>query len=83
MTSRKDGKIQRSKKSSPWALEPGHLRQVQRWSSIFQSGFPTHNPYVAGGMEDLIGAMEEASESERSKHPDSGFSIEHVLADGT
>lgn len=48
----------------------------------FSSDAKTHNPYVAGGMEQLTDAMEVANKEGKAMYPRAQFAIKHALADG-
>ena len=42
----------------------------------------THNPYVSGGMDDLINAMELANREMAQKYPNAEFAVKQVLSEG-
>ncbi len=49
---------------------------------FFSANCKTHNPYVAGSIETLVNAMDQANKQGTSQYPDAQFSIKGVLADG-
>lgn len=48
----------------------------------FSLGCLQHNPYVRGGMEELLESMASVQQEEGPKYPDSDFSLRHILSDG-
>lgn len=49
---------------------------------FFTPNCKTHNPFVAGNMENIINAMIAANNAYGPKYPEAQFSVKQVLADG-
>jgi predicted SnoaL-like aldol condensation-catalyzing enzyme len=49
---------------------------------FFSPDCKTHNPYVAGSMETLVSAMEQANKEGTVKYPNAQFKVVHTLTDG-
>ena len=49
---------------------------------FFSTDCRTHNPFVAGNMENIIDAMIAANKDYGPKYPEAQFELKQVLADG-
>jgi predicted SnoaL-like aldol condensation-catalyzing enzyme len=60
-------------------IKEGKFKEGLRF---FSSDCKTHNPFVAGNMENIVNAMIAANKDYGPKYPEAQFELKQVLADG-
>ena len=80
--------------STSFSSQEAHTRIVKEYFELisqqkfkeglrfFASNCETHNPFVAGNMENIVNAMIAANRDYGPKYPEAQFSLKLVLADG-
>jgi predicted SnoaL-like aldol condensation-catalyzing enzyme len=63
-------------------LNLGLTGKFKEGLKFFSPDCKTHNPYIAGNINTLTNAMDEANAQGTAQYPEAEFKVKHVLADG-